>query len=203
MTKPMDHNSNEFLQAIRTSELGAKIAADLDAQRHEARKALVDELNLLNAQTEASFPRLVAEVDKAAAAVRKAEIALRDARDKHARAVGARTSASATFTYRVNELEKQLTDTAHPAIADAKAWALAELQKARKAIATRVSHSENFITGQRRETVESNAAAIRERLSGLNGMLEALNDLSLLAVTDDNAMTAIDQMRSALPKIGD
>jgi hypothetical protein len=104
-------DEREFLGAFRASPAGEKLAESVALHDIAERERIVAEIELLDAESTADYPKHEKLVAAAIAAHRAAEVALRAASDKVVAAANAR-SASATYSSKRERLEKQLRDGA-------------------------------------------------------------------------------------------
>ena len=137
---------------------------------------------------------------EAAAAVRKAEIALKDANAKLSQASQRRMVVAHQNAVERDRLEAQLRATASPLIDAFIAKARDEFDNCQKATTPGVEVTRNPNTG----AVTSNAAAIvwpRERILALRDVLLAAEEMKLDA-DQSNAEERLAALWSALPVIG-
>lgn len=200
VTTMPDPRDDKFLQAIRTSELGARIAADIDSQRLADRQQLADELAKIDEDTEKAYPKAVAAFEKQAAEVRKLEEQLQTARGKLAQLAGARTALSATYTARRADLEMDLAKSASPLIREFVTWCHEELDRTRKLLSTRYWTESNPVTRRRQDRCESNSDQVNARRAALMAAIEAANDMALIA-DQSGVPQALGTIKGNLPEV--
>ncbi len=200
MTAMHDPKSREFIDALSTSEIGAKISAELAEKATAERKRIADELSMLNDSAERDYPKIVAAAERAAAAVRAAEAKLQEAKNAALAANGARLAASAKYTHRRAELEKELADSASPLIEVFVRWCRADMDATRRKFSSRSWEEKNVITGARFPRSLNNSAAISARVAALFAAIEAANDMKLIA-DQNHVAAAIEKIKAGLPRV--
>lgn len=193
-------DNDEFLRRLEATTLGATITREIQEARLSERTALANELAAQHKNVEKEFPRLEAAAAKTLAAVREAEAALRAARDKHARAAGAKTMASLSYTARCQEIEHELAATASPLIAEFIEKMKDDAEATRKAIQTTPRTEIDVWAARNVVRTESNADRIRARLSAIAAAIEAATEAALLA--DQSGIPALlHRLEADLPHV--
>ena len=200
MTAMHDPKSTAFLDAIKASDVGAKIAADISAKITAERQKIADELARLNGEVEREHPKKIAAVESAGAAVRKAEKALAEARTKLMQANAARIGGSATYTITRSDLEHQLAESASPLIAEFTAWCRDDLDATRKKFESRSWQDVNEITGRAFARSVSNSKSIAARTAALFAAIASAEELKL--VPDQIGVAeALAKIKASLPEV--
>jgi hypothetical protein len=195
-----DPKSTAFLDAIKASEIGAKIAADIDTRRTAERQKIADELARLNAEVERDHPKKIAAVERAALAVKKAEQALAEARVKLMHANGARIGGSAAYTITRGDLEYQLAESASPLISDFAAWCRDDLDVTRKKFASRSWQDVNEVTGKAFARSVSNSKSIAARTAALFAAIASAEELKLIP-DQSGVAEAIGKIKASIPEV--
>lgn len=189
---------SDFLDALKASELGAKITADIDAQIVAQRKAIADELEAAHKEIEAVFPILEKDAEAALKAYRVAVEKMEAAGAKLNAANAAKSAASHNYTHTRNRLEQELAETASHLIDEFIAWAREENHNLPRKFLVR--HGVEVTVAGPRETVSSNRESIEARRAALFAAIECAHEMKNIP-DQAGVPAALDALRAGLPAI--
>jgi hypothetical protein len=106
----------KIIQLLGRSELLKAAIAETAAANTLARRGLIAQVKALEREHEKRVPKLEAALTQALTAVKDAESALAAAQKTSSAALGAKSTASYSYSALRDRLEQQLRQTAHPAI---------------------------------------------------------------------------------------
>jgi len=215
--KPED--DARLLDAFRASPIAQKAMAQQEATEIEHRAALVAEIEKLDKAAALQLPLLRAQIDAAFAELDAAEKLMRrnfHSFSKRAEAYSAgilaqgkigaaqHKSIGASFQYSAqrDRLERELRETASPAIKLFKSEMLRVFEAARATQpTTRSNLVKNLITGRTSETRASNAPSIRARTQAARRAMDEAGSIALEPDQRDVEMR-LEKLRQSLPAIG-
>jgi hypothetical protein len=189
-----DTETRNVVELLRGSEFVKAAAVAQAAAQTLARRGLIAQIRTLERDYEKRRPQLEAELAAAIAGVKQAEAALLAAQKRANAALGAKSTASYTYSAQRDRLEQQLRESAHPALASWVREMLDELDRTRKKfsyIETRETHP---ITRLARRIVTNNAQSVAKRVAAIMAAIEEAERLKL--ELDDQ--TSIPEMLGAL-----
>jgi len=192
----------EVMQALAESDLAreamAARAAGIAARRVEVAAAIAAEEK---AAVETNM-RKYKERDECAGAVRAAEKALQDARNRMAVTFRVGLAASLAHSSTIAALEADLRETASPAVAEFIEWIDDEQGRLRRtSISTQTETKRHVLTGEiRRRVVASDGGTVKARSEALRDARAQAEALYLM-VDQSGVPAAIARIKATLPEI--
>ena len=110
--------SDWILEKFMQSPLGKKLTEERDRERQRGRQQLCDQLSAVHKHVADQAPVLAERADKAAAAAERARVAFETARQAAGQARADLAGVSIERDYATNKLERELRETADPALAE-------------------------------------------------------------------------------------
>ena len=189
-----------FLDALRRSPAGEKIATQQAQEQLARRRELVARKAAIDAREATEWPRLTAKIEKAVAHALECEKRLQDARAAAFATQNERGNLAMQANAERGAIDLELSDTASPLIAAFKHEMHRTLDAARKAIETISESRTDFLTGRIESVSGSNSESVAERVRAIMGALDAAD---LLALDADQSKVAakLDELRAALPSV--
>ena len=194
-------DGSDIIGVLKGSRAFKDAAAEHSAALIQQRQGMVDQLAKLEADAEVEFPKLTADIEKAVAAAKKAEEALKVAKQKVAAAAAKRTSASQVAASTKLELETALAASASPLIDAFIAEMRDDEYQTRKSISGFSQTETNQVTGVTRHRVYSNAESLQARIAAINAAIETANQLKFKP-DQAGVEETLNALRKSLPAVG-
>ena len=186
-----------FFEGASGRAFVAKAAMEQASAVQERREAWARELDAINATALAEVRQFEQARARLIAAEKPIEQQLQDMRNARLRLAGERRDAVLAYDRRRNTLERQLEDTAPPAIDDAVDALRAHLGLTpllRDRVTQRnVNEGENLLW--------SNFQSLDARVAAIRPAIQACQDLALLALTPKALAQRIATIHAGLPKV--
>jgi hypothetical protein len=203
-TNAQTNENSNIVKLLAGSEVGKAALAQQAAANTLARRGLIAQVKALEREYEKRVPKLESAWVGAMEAVKAAENALLAAQKTANAELGAKTTASYTYSATRDRLEQQLRQSQHPAL---DGWARemrAELDATRK----RFSYFEqreitNPVTRLARRVVKNNAQSVAARVAAVMAALESAEKLALELDDQSTVPEKLGALAAALPVVED
>lgn len=188
-----------LLERIMQSSVGKKIQREEDDLISSQRESLVAQLADLEAEELKGAPKLQAAVEKAREARDKAKLALRGAEQQLQTAISASSRASGHFSQQRSDIERELWNTADPAIDEfverlgdllrqGRSWFQSWTETVQTAGGTKLVNRGNSLQ------VNARLAGIREAISQAEALkLKVVDDVAGELVKIESAIPALEE----------
>jgi hypothetical protein len=190
-----------ILDALRNSEFIRKVVVERDNHVLTFRKTAAEKMAKIDADADATFPKLRAAKEAALAAARAAEIEWRKACDVAQNAQRAVSSASFVYSAERAKLEAQLIETASAEIALFLADMRDQWERCFKLFASSTSvETVNVVTGAKSTVSVNNRKSVMARQEAIREAQSAAEAMRL--DPDQSAVSArLQEIRNNLPAI--
>jgi hypothetical protein len=177
--------------------------AEQTAAQTLARRGLIAQIKTLERDYENRRPQLEAAIAAAMAACKQAEAALLAAQKYANDAIGAKSTASYTYSAQRDRLEHQLRETAHPALASWVRDMIDELDRTRKRFAYVSTHETNPVNRLVRHTVINNGASVSARVAAVMRCIDEAERFKLELADQTEIPKLLGELAAALPPVED
>ncbi|MBI4498194.1 MAG: hypothetical protein HY689_09875 [Chloroflexi bacterium] len=188
------------MQRFFQSDAARELERQYQEEHLAERRALVGEVERLEAAWGNERARLDGEVKRTKNSLEEVREALRKAEEEHARAVGTLRSASFGHDHALQRLERKLREGA-PEVLDDFLKELRDLaDETRRAIQS--EEPVHSLVPWNEKPGLSNAPSVRARLEAIRRALDEAEALKLAALAPDELAAHLDALRRGLPEIG-
>ena len=195
--------TGNIIKLLAGREIAKTALAAQAAEQTLARRGIIAQIKTLERDHEKRRPHLEADVAASMTALKEAENALLAAQKRANLALGAKSTASYTYSAQRDRLEQQLRESAHPNIDLWIREMRSELDRTRKRFAYIETRETHLVTRVARRVVVNNAASVASRVTAIMHGIDEAERLKLELADQIAIPKLLGELAAALPVVED